>query len=674
MQAPPGPTTLVPPSARSTASGSGATNPSSPVCYPDGSSSGGGEPVDVVTSTSFLRTEEEKKLEKKLEEMSLHIIAPSELPSADGATLEPRSKDAAPHFPPSPPRDAVPVDPGMEGSLHPDYFPQQVELTVHVLNSHIGRIIGRGGAKIQDIERMSGASIQLSKPERSGVTFTPATLRSVSITGGEEQVERCRLLIEQCIAQPSPGFKPGRGSKQKQAAIGTAGRPGGGKDERRETNSIGVPTSCVARLLERKGLGVKRMQEQSGAKIELPKVRPDDSPDKMVTVTLSGSHAQVIACWKLMHNIVVELSAGGGGGGGGGSGGLQTTAIFQPAYADHMADQAHEEVIVQIPDESVGRVIGKKGSHIKKIQDDSGARVYLPKDCAVGTAHREMKITGARHQVQSCIESLSRSLTPPGEQLVVLDVATVSMSQHQHHQHQHHQHQHHQNRQHPAQQHYQHHPHQHQHQHQQHSPQQLAMPPTMIGFDGTPYSVVGAHTMQPMASIPYGIPPAAYGYGGGNAYVPPPQQQQQMFEYHQPQFAANPYMGGPLPPAAAMVPIPQGYSPMAMHGMPPTMQPAMQQAISMTPPPLVQGMPPGTAVYAVSETEYSRIKPALTQIQSETGASIDASEPFEAEYDGGLQSHTYDPCREIVIRGDMVAVHQCESMIGRILNRGPGML
>lgn len=617
-------------------------------------------------------------LETKLDEMWASVGPPSS-GTLDGEKTrkDVSGSSSSSHFPPSQPPHAAPTPglgdaPGLE-----DYFPQQVELTVHVLNSHIGRIIGRGGQKIQEIERTSGASIQLSKPERPGVTFTPATLRSVSITGTESEVDHCQMLIEQCISQPNPGFK--RGSKQaKQAAIGTVADGDG-----QETNSIRVPTGCVSRLLERKGLGVKRMQEQSGAKITLPKVRSEDPPDRMVKVNLSGSHVQVAACLKLMRNIIVELGLDAVGRGasirevgsvysrikknGTAPPPISYAALnavpsgYTPTFADQTAGlMEQEELIVRIPNESVGRVIGKKGAHIKKIQVDSGARVYLPKDCAPGTAYREMKISGGLRQVRACVAILSRSMTPPGEQVVALDVTPVSAEGQVH----------------------------------AHAAGHSNLSTTVIGFDGTPYSVVGAHQMVPMPSVPYGMAPTfGYPLHGGNLYPSagqPPQQQvpqPQMFDF-QPQYTASPYtmgigaIGGMASvgvglggvgngPAmfghAGGMGAPQGYSaiPMPMHS---GLQPVMQQAMGAPP---AQGMPPGTAVFAMSETEFGRIKPALTQIQSETGASIDVSEPFEVEADG---MQRYDPCREIVIRGDMIAVHQCESMLGRILNRGPGIL
>jgi len=87
--------------------------------------------------------------------------------------------------------------------FQPEDMKQRSELTLHILNSHIGRIIGRGGQRIKEIERFSGASIQLSKPERADQSFTPSTLRSVCITGTPEQIEACKQLVDDSISQPS---------------------------------------------------------------------------------------------------------------------------------------------------------------------------------------------------------------------------------------------------------------------------------------------------------------------------------------------------------------------------------------------------------------------------------------------------------------------------------------
>jgi hypothetical protein len=63
-----------------------------------------------------------------------------------------------------------------------------------------------------------------------------------------------------------------------------------------------------------------------------------------------------------------------------------------------------------IPNKHVGRVIGKKGAHIKDIQEQSGAIIHLPKTSRYGSDHREVCIYGTAEAIARCQELLQVSL------------------------------------------------------------------------------------------------------------------------------------------------------------------------------------------------------------------------------------------------------------------------
>lgn len=77
---------------------------------------------------------------------------------------------------------------------------------------------------------------------------------------------------------------------------------------------------------------------------------------------------------------------------------------------------------VHILDEHVGRVIGKRGAHIKEIQDASQATVYLPKECLPGTNVREVVISGTPSAIARCRELLQAKMTPPNQALLPLPI------------------------------------------------------------------------------------------------------------------------------------------------------------------------------------------------------------------------------------------------------------
>lgn len=57
----------------------------------------------------------------------------------------------------------------------------------------------------------------------------------------------------------------------------------------------------------------------------------------------------------------------------------------------------------------MGRLIGKAGSSIKQIQDQSGAHVDVPRD--VGSATRDLTIKGDPMQIQTCITLINQKIS-----------------------------------------------------------------------------------------------------------------------------------------------------------------------------------------------------------------------------------------------------------------------
>ncbi len=83
---------------------------------------------------------------------------------------------------------------------------------------------------------------------------------------------------------------------------------------------------------------------------------------------------------------------------------------------------AMQGIIIRVPDEHVGRVIGKHGVHIRELQLMTGARVYLPKSGAPGNNYREMLVAGSPEQIGACKELLQNMMRAPGQPPAALHV------------------------------------------------------------------------------------------------------------------------------------------------------------------------------------------------------------------------------------------------------------
>ena len=67
----------------------------------------------------------------------------------------------------------------------------RVTTAVHVPADRVGLIIGKSGSTIRTLQEQSGAQILVPPPSPN-----PMSTRTITITGGEDQVSYCKALIE----------------------------------------------------------------------------------------------------------------------------------------------------------------------------------------------------------------------------------------------------------------------------------------------------------------------------------------------------------------------------------------------------------------------------------------------------------------------------------------------
>jgi len=77
----------------------------------------------------------------------------------------------------------------------------QNEIRVFVPAEHVGRIIGRGGATIREIQERSGAHMDINKETRPG-----STQREIVLRGSPQQHQFCIQLVNQKIAEMTGDF------------------------------------------------------------------------------------------------------------------------------------------------------------------------------------------------------------------------------------------------------------------------------------------------------------------------------------------------------------------------------------------------------------------------------------------------------------------------------------
>lgn len=218
--------------------------------------------------------------------------------------------------------------------------------TMSVESRNVGRIIGRGGNKIRELQDRSGAKIQVSREEDSN------GMKNVEISGEDSEVEKARQLIEECLnsdfGDGGGGRRMGggggygrrddrdRGGRDDRGGWGRdrdggdsygrrdnygdrdGGRRGGGfgggfgGDRGGESETIYVESTEVGRIIGKGGSRIREMEEGSQCRI---KVSRDGDSRGMSSVELTGSKDQISDAKRRIQDAGVEIMNGGGSGG-----------------------------------------------------------------------------------------------------------------------------------------------------------------------------------------------------------------------------------------------------------------------------------------------------------------------------------------------------------------------
>jgi polyribonucleotide nucleotidyltransferase len=135
--------------------------------------------------------------------------------------------------------------------------------------------------------------------------------------------------------------------------------------------AVNVPNGVVGFLIGRGGETISSMQARSGCKVQIQKEHELVPGQTNRVITLQAATQESIdECREMIESMVDDrIRAAGGSNTMGGS----KDAKVQEALA-----VGHALVQVDVPDADVGLIIGKGGSTIKAIQDQTGAQVQIP--------------------------------------------------------------------------------------------------------------------------------------------------------------------------------------------------------------------------------------------------------------------------------------------------------
>lgn len=263
---------------------------------------------------------------------------------------------------------------------------------MRVPDKMVGLIIGRGGEQISRLQGESGAKIQMASDSGG------ANERTCTLTGTKAAIGKAKELIGQIINQrgdvpgmgpPGEGMGgrgPGPGPGGPMMGGSAPGGPGGPGSGGEVTLEMKIPGPKVGLIIGKGGETIRQLQEKAGVKMVVVQDTPAPEMEKPLRITGEGSRCEHAK--QLISDLLGERDqpfhpgmgrgrgapfgnefGGGAGGGTGGSGG--------GAGGGPPGMQTLE---VRVPQPAVGVVIGKGGDMIKKIQNDSGARVQFQQE------------------------------------------------------------------------------------------------------------------------------------------------------------------------------------------------------------------------------------------------------------------------------------------------------
>ncbi|KNC82519.1 hypothetical protein SARC_05192 [Sphaeroforma arctica JP610] len=240
-------------------------------------------------------------------------------------------------------------------------------------NNRVGVIIGRGGEKIRELQAHSGARIQVIQDNQP----PGAIEKPVVISGDREKVAIAKKMVEEIIAD-SPYDNSTVGGSARGGSFGGMGSGGnsgfGGQSGSYQESPYGtvkveirIPSDGVGLVIGHGGSTIKRLQAESGAKIQLE--QDMGRPERVVTIegfaeSVKRGEAAVMEIVNQHKERQGRGSMGGGTGGHGGMGG----------------SDGRPDVRIPVDSTKVGLVIGRGGETIKMIIAETGARVQLDRD------------------------------------------------------------------------------------------------------------------------------------------------------------------------------------------------------------------------------------------------------------------------------------------------------
>ncbi|KAL9703137.1 hypothetical protein quinque_006655 [Culex quinquefasciatus] len=281
-------------------------------------------------------------------------------------------------------------------------FTQQPYQEIMIPGSKVGLIIGKGGETIKQLQEKSGAKMVIIQDGPGQEMEKP-----LRISGDAQKVEHAKQLVYDLIQE-----KDNYTQRQNNTQNGS------------EQAEVFVPKSAVGVVIGKGGDMIKKIQGESGCKLQFIQGRGDGPGDRRCIV--QGSRAQVEEGKRMIEELIESVQRREQGGGGRGGRGGEREDRGDRGERPHRGgrDQhdngngggyggggggqdyggpqvTREEYTFAVPVNKCGIIIGRGGDTIKQINQQSGAHTEMDRKASANqTTEKTFTCKGEPHQIE----------------------------------------------------------------------------------------------------------------------------------------------------------------------------------------------------------------------------------------------------------------------------------
>ncbi|XP_055621045.1 far upstream element-binding protein 3 isoform X3 [Toxorhynchites rutilus septentrionalis] len=281
---------------------------------------------------------------------------------------------------------------GGRGGFGSSNFNNQPFQEIMIPGSKVGLIIGKGGETIKQLQEKSGAKMVIIQDGPGQEMEKP-----LRISGDPHKVEMAKQLVYDLIQEKD-------NYTQRQTMNGT------------EQAEVFVPKSAVGVVIGKGGDMIKKIQGESGCKLQFIQGRGDGPGDRRCIV--QGSRAQVEEGKRMIEELIESVQRREQQGGGRGRG--ERDDRGDRGDRPHRGRDSHdngnggqygneysgpqvtrEEYTFTVPVNKCGIIIGRGGDTIKQINQQSGAHTEMDRKVSANqTTEKTFTCKGEPHQVE----------------------------------------------------------------------------------------------------------------------------------------------------------------------------------------------------------------------------------------------------------------------------------